>query len=58
MQQTQHTCQVHSHPALNPAYIFMVRRLARDAGCQYVTREQRRRTTAPTSGPFDGGSAA
>lgn len=44
--------------ALNPAYIFVVRRLARDAGCQYVTREQRRRPPAPTSGPFDGGSAA
>lgn len=57
MQTTQHTCQVHSHPALNPAYIFMVRRLARDAGCQYVSREQRRRAAAPTPGPFGGDAA-
>ena len=57
MQQTQHTCQVHSHPALNPAYIFMVRRLARDAGCQYVTREQRRRASMPAPGPFGGDAA-
>lgn len=57
MQTTQHTCQVHSHPALNPAYIFMVRRLARDAGCQYVTREQRRRAAAPAPSPFGGDAA-
>ncbi|GEM_PF-1756096 len=57
MQTTQHTCQVLSHPALNPAYIFVVRRLARDAGCQYVTREQRRSTAAPTPGPFGGDAA-
>lgn len=57
MQQTQHTCQVLSHPALNSAYIFIVRRMARDAGCQYVTREQRRRAAASTPGPFGGDAA-
>ena len=57
MQQTQHTCQVLSHPALSPAYIFIVRRMARDAGCQYVTREQRRRASTPAPGPFGGDAA-
>lgn len=60
MQTTQHAttpCQVHMHPATNPARIFEVRRLARDAGCQYVTTEQRRRAQASSTGPFGGDAA-
>lgn len=59
MQTTQHssTCQVHAHPALHPAYVFEVRRQARDAGCQYVTREQRRRAQPSSTGPFGGDAA-
>lgn len=60
MQTTQHAtpCQVHAHPALNIFHIFEVRRLARDAGCQYVTAEQQRRRTKPSStGPFGGDAA-
>lgn len=60
MQTTQHasTCQVHAHPALNGNHVFEVRRLARDAGCQYVTTEQQRRRAQPSStGPFGGDAA-
>jgi hypothetical protein len=45
------------HPASNLARIFEVRRLARDAGCQYVTSEQRRAQRSNSFGP-QGGDAA
>ncbi|MHA6478932.1 hypothetical protein ACX1DW_15770 [Stutzerimonas sp. KH-1] len=60
MQTTQHAptpCQVLMHPASNLARIFEVRRLARDAGCQYVTSEQRRAQRSNSFGP-QGGDAA
>ncbi len=60
MQTTQHSstrCQVHMHPAVtNPDRPFEVRRLARDAGCQFVSTEQRRARTT-TTGPFGGDAA-
>lgn len=49
-------CQVLSHPATNPARIFEVRRLARDAGCQYVSTSKRR--TGNISSPNSFGGAA
>lgn len=60
MQTTQHAstpCQVHMHPATSTARIFEVRRLARDAGCQYVTTEQRRAARTPSHGPHGGDAA-
>lgn len=59
MQTTQHRsiCQVHPHPALSHNNIFEVRRLARNAGCQYVTQEQNRRLHAGSNGPFGGNAA-
>jgi hypothetical protein len=61
MQTTQHTpskCQVHLHPsANNPFLVFEVRRLARNAGCQYVTREQSRAARTASNGPFGGDAA-
>jgi hypothetical protein len=59
MQTTQHssTCQVHAHPALHYSLVMQVRRQARDAGCQYVTREQRRRAQPSSTGPFGGDAA-
>ncbi|MBU1330894.1 MAG: hypothetical protein KJ884_02035 [Gammaproteobacteria bacterium] len=59
MHQTQHTtpCQVHAHPALQPQLIFEVRRLARDAGCQYVSRAHRRANAASAPSPFGGDAA-
>lgn len=51
-------CQVLSHPAANPARIFEVRRLARDAGCQYVTPNKRSAVGSTSStGPFGGDAA-
>lgn len=59
MTTTQHSspCQVYKHPALPSAQIFEVRRLARDAGCQFVTTEQRRIQQQPITGPFGGDAA-
>ena len=59
MHTTQHssTCQVHAHPALPIDQIFTVRRQARDAGCQYVSREQRRSASLPVYGQNEGGAA-
>lgn len=59
MDTARHTpCQVHLHPAalIDPYRIFEVRRLARDAGCQYV--KAKRPAATPQPGPFNGGSAA
>lgn len=49
------SCQVHAHPAANPSRIFEVRRMARDAGCQFVPSSKRAAigNTAGT-GPFGG----
>lgn len=44
MNTTQHTptlCRVLAHPAATPARIFEVRRLAREAGCQYISTHKR-----------------
>lgn len=53
-------CQVHTHPTalIHPYRIFEVRRLARDAGCQYIGSKQRRPAQPQNNGPWDGGSAA
>lgn len=56
MNTTQHTptrCQVLAHPATSPARIFEVRRMARDAGCQYVP-SSKRTTAASSTSPFGG----
>jgi hypothetical protein len=59
MQTTQHssTCQVHAHPALHYSLVMQVRRQARDAGCQYVTRKQWSSSKPSTPGPFGGDAA-
>lgn len=50
-------CQVLAHPATNAARVFEVRRMARDAGCQFITSSKRNTrwldTTSSTS-PFGG----
>lgn len=50
-------CQVLAHPATNAARLFEVRRLARAAGCQFITSSKRNisclGTTSSTS-PFGG----
>lgn len=54
------TCQVHTHPTalIDPYRIFEVRRLARDAGCQYISSQHKRIAKPQRPGPQDGGSAA
>lgn len=54
------TCQVHTHPTalIDPYRIFEVRRLARDAGCQYIASQRKRPAKPQNNGPWDGGAAA
>lgn len=56
----KNTCQVHALPTalVDLSRIFELRRLARDAGCQYVGRQHHRPAAPQHTGPWDGGSAA
>jgi hypothetical protein len=54
------TCQVHPHPTalIDPFRIFEVRRLARDAGCQYISSQSRHSGAPKNNSPLGGGAAA